>query len=85
MAFFEAEFRPGAPFRHGGVDGFADDGGADAPGGFHLFAGIVEGVGDDRFGAVFVRGDGLWGEGGGVVEFFVVGPVGAAVVVNGER
>ena len=38
---------------------------------------VVEGVGYDGFGAVFVRGYGLGGQGCGVVEvvFDVVGPV----------
>ena len=60
VAFFVAEFRPGAPLGDFWVDGFADDGGADAARGFHFLAGVVEGVGDAGFGAVFVGGY-LWG------------------------
>lgn len=78
VAFFEAELGPGAAFGDAGVDGFFDDGGADAAGGFDLFAVVVEAVGDVSFGAVFVGGDLGRGEGVGVVEFFVVGPVLAA-------
>ena len=78
MPLFEPEFGPGAPFGDGGVDGFADDGRADAAGGFYFFAGVVEGVRDYCFCAVLVRGNGLRGKGRGIVEFFVVGPIGAA-------
>ena len=78
MVLLEAEFGPGAAGGDAGVDGFADDGGADAADGFHFFAGVVEPVGCYCFGAVFVGGDLLGGEGAGVVEIFVVGPVGAA-------
>lgn len=55
-----------------------DDGGADPARGFDLFAVVVEAVGYYGFRAVFVRGDGLWREGGGIVEVFVVGPEFAA-------
>ena len=78
MAFFEPEFGPGAAFGDAGVDGFFDDGGADAAGGFYFFTFVVEAEGCRRFGAVFVGGDLGSGEGVVVVEFFVVGPVGAA-------
>lgn len=78
VAFFETEFRPGFALGDTGVDIFFDDGGADAAGGFDAFAVVVEAVGCNSFGAVFVCGYDLWGEGGGVVEVFVVGPVGAA-------
>jgi len=87
MSFLEAELRPGLTGRDGGVDLFLDDGCADTTGGFDAFAIVVEEVGGDGFGAVFVCGDGLGGEGGGVVELFVVGPVGPAVsgeVSNGR-
>ena len=78
MSFFATEFRPFASFGYTRVDGFANDGGAHPTCGFNFFA-VFESVGDDGFGAVFVGGDGLWGKGGGVVEFFVVGPRRAAV------
>lgn len=82
VPLFEAELGPRAALGDTGVDGLADDGRADAPCRTDLFAGVVEGVRHDGFGAVFVRRDGLRGEGGGVVEFFVVGPVRAAVWVG---
>jgi len=78
VALFEAELGPGAAFGDAGVDGLFNDGGTDTAGGFYLFAVVVEAVGDGGFGAVFVGGDLGGGEGVGVVEFFVVGPVGAA-------
>lgn len=78
MPFFEPEFRPLPAGGHARVDGFVHDGCAHAAGGFELFAGVVEAVGGYGFGAVFVGADLLGGEGAGVVEIFVVGPVGAA-------
>ena len=78
VSLLEAELGPAAPRGDGGVDGLADDGGADAAGGLNALAVVVEAVGDDGLGAVFVGRDGLGGQGGGVVEFFVIGPVGAA-------
>lgn len=79
MTLFETEFGPFAPCGDSGRDGFTDDGFADPLSEFDFFAGVVEGVGDFGLGAVFVRCDGCWGKGGGVVEFFVVSPVRAAV------
>ena len=78
MSLFVAEFCPAAPLRYARVDGFAYDGCAYPSCCFDPLAVFVEAVGDDGFGAVFVRGDGLGREGRGVVEFFVVGPVGTA-------
>ena len=78
MALLEAEFGPGLALGDAGVDGFFDDGGADPARGLDLFAVVVEAVGYYGFRAVFVRGDGLWREGGGIVEVFVVGPEFAA-------
>jgi len=78
VAFFEPEFRPCFAFGHPWVDVFFDDGGADPARGLDLFAVVVEAVGYYGFRAVFVRGDGLWWEGGGIVEIFVVGPEFAA-------
>lgn len=75
MAFLEPEFGPRPPLGDTRVDGLTDDGRADAPGSFHLFACIVEGVAYGSFGAVFVCGYRRGGESGGVIEFFVVGPV----------
>lgn len=79
MAFFEAELGPFAACGDSWRDSFADDGFPDPLCKFDLFAGVVEGVGDFSLGAVFVSCDGGCGEGGGIVEFFVVSPVGAAV------
>lgn len=77
VAFLQAEFRPRATFGNTGVDGFASNGGADTAGGFHSLAVVVEAVRDDGLGAVFVCGDLLWRKTGGIVEFFIVGPVAA--------
>lgn len=79
VTFFAAELSPGAPLGDTRIDGFLDNRGSDAAGGFHFFAVVVEAVGDDGFGAIFVRGDLLWREGWRIVELFVVGPVGAAI------
>ena len=67
VTFLVAKFRPGAPLRYLGVDGFSDDGGADAPSGFNLLPSVVETVGYASFGTVFVGGDLGSGEGGGIV------------------
>ncbi len=67
MVFFEPEFRPGAPRGDAGVDGGGGGGGFDAAGCFDAFGGgVVEAVGGYGFGAVFVGGDRLGGEGAGV-------------------
>ena len=45
---------------------------------------VVEPVTDDRLGSVFVRGDGLLGEGrvvDGIIKLFVISPVGATTTV----
>ena len=63
MALFEPEFRPAFALRDAGVDVFFDDGGAYAAGGFDAFTVVVETVGNNGFGAVFVRGYGLRREG----------------------
>ena len=78
MALFETKLGPGAALGDAGVDGFFDDGGADAAYGFDFLAIVVEAVGDGGFGAVFVGGDLGGRKDVGVVEFFVVSPVGAA-------
>lgn len=61
VALFEPELRPAFALGDARVDVFLDDGGADATGGLDPFAVVVEAVGDDGFGPVFVRGDGLRG------------------------
>ena len=61
MALFEPELSPSFALGDAGVDVFFDDGGADAAGDFDAFAVIIEAVGDDGFGAVLVRGNGLRG------------------------
>lgn len=82
VTFLQPEFGPFPPLRDVRVYFVGVGGDTDAAGRFHFFAGVVEGVGDDCLGAVFVRGDGLWRQGGGVVEFFIIGPVRAAGEVN---
>ena len=79
MAFLQAEFRPCPSLGDTRVDCFAHDGCADAPCGFHLFARVVKGVADGGFGAVFVGTYCRGGKGGGVVEFFIVGPIRATI------
>ena len=80
MALFEPKLGPAFALGDPGVDVFLDNGGADASGSFDSFAVVVETVGDDGFGAVFVRRHGLRGQACGVfnVVFDVVGPVMAA-------
>lgn len=78
VALLESELFPFAAFGDLGVDVFADDGGLNSAGDLHFLAVIVEAVGDDSLGAVLVRDHLLRGERGGVIEFFVVGPVGTA-------
>ena len=85
MAFFEAKLRPCLTGSDGGVDLFLDDGCADSTGGFDTLTVLVEAVGSDGLGAVLVCGDSLGGEGGGVVELFVVCPVGATVIGVNNR
>lgn len=79
LALLEAEFGPALALGDARVDVLLDDGGAYSAGGLDFFAVVVEAVRYYCSGAVFVGGYLLWGEGGGIVEFFVVGPVGAAV------
>ena len=79
MSLLEAELGPAAPGGDGRVDGLTDDGGADAAGSFDTLAVVVEAVGNDGFGAVFIGGNGLGRKRGGIVELFVVSPVRAAV------
>ena len=78
MPFFEPEFRPRFALRDARIDVLADYSGADAPYSFEPLAVVGEAVGCYGFGTVFVCGDGLGGESGRVVEFFVVSPVVAA-------
>ena len=63
MVFLEAEFGPSAPRGDARVDGCGGGGGADPPSCFDATAVVVEAVGGYRFGAVFVGGYGLSGEG----------------------
>lgn len=82
VALLEAKFGPGSPLGHLRVDMFTDNGGLDPAGDLHFLVIIVEPVGDDGLGAVFVRDHLLRGERGGVVEFLVVCPIGTAVDVE---
>lgn len=83
VALLETELGPRAALGDLRVDVFADHGGLDAAGNLHFLVVIVEAVGDDGLGAIFVGDHLLRGERGGVVEFLVIGPVGTAV--NFER
>jgi len=74
VTFLETEFRPGFALCDARVDVLSDDSGTDPARYLEALAVVVEAVGCYCFGAVFVGGYGLWGKGGGVVEFFVVGP-----------
>jgi hypothetical protein len=82
VALFETELGPGSPLRDLRVDVLTDDGRLDPSGDLYFFAVVVEPVAGYGLGAVFVRCDLLRGECGGVVEFFVVRPVGAAVILK---
>ena len=78
MSFLKAEFGPGFALGDPGIDVFFDDSGADATYGLDTLAIIIEAVGCDGLGVVFVCGDGLGGKGRRIIEVFVVGPVWAA-------
>lgn len=78
MAFFGSEFGPFFAFCYSWVYVLFDDGGADLARCFDLFAGVVEMVGYDAFCAICVGDYLLWREDGGVVELFVVCPVGSS-------
>lgn len=75
MPLLETEFIPSFALGHARVDGLAVDGHADAPGGFDLFASVIDGVGYGGLGAVLVGGHGRLRQGGGVVELLIVRPV----------
>ena len=67
VVFFETEFRPCASRGDAGVDGCGCGGCFDAAGCFDAFGGgVVEAVGGYGFGAVFVGGYCLGGEGAGI-------------------
>lgn len=57
VALLEAELGPRPALGHLWVDVFADYGGLDPAGDLYFLVVIVEAVGDDRLGAVFVFGD----------------------------
>lgn len=71
VTFLVAELGPGATLCYLRIDSFSDNGGADAPGCFYFFAGIVEAVGYAGFGAVFVGCDLGCGQGGGIIYIVV--------------
>jgi hypothetical protein len=79
VSLLETELGPRPALGHLRVDVFANDGGLDAAGNLHFLVVIVEAVGDDGLGAIFVGDHLLRGKRGGVIEFLVVGPVGTAV------
>ena len=74
-----AELRPLSAFRDARVHSVLEHLFADHPGRFDARAVVAEPVGDMRFGAVGVFGDAVFGEGVGVVDQVIVGPVSAAV------
>lgn len=78
MAFLETEFCPSFALCDARVDVLFYDGGSNSACCLDTLAIVVEAIGYYCLGAVFVRSYGLWGEGGGVIEFFVVSPVRAA-------
>ncbi len=71
VTFLIAELRPGTTLCYLRIDGFSDDGGADAPSCFHFLAGIVEAVAYAGFGAIFVGCDLGCGQGGGIIYIIV--------------
>ena len=79
MALLKTEFLPFAAFGDLRVDMFADNSGLNSAGDLHFLVVIIVAVGNDGLGAVLVRDHFLRREHGGVIEIFVVGPVGAAV------
>lgn len=78
VALLETELVPFAAFGDLGVDVFADNSGLNSAGDLHFLVVIVVAVGNDGLGAVLVRDHFLRREHGGVIEIFVVSPVGAA-------
>lgn len=78
VALLETELVPFAAFGDLGVDVFADNSGLNSAGDLHFLVVIIVAVGNDGFGAVLVRDHFLRREHGGVIEIFVVSPVGAA-------
>jgi len=78
VTFLKTEFGPCFALCNAGIDSFFHDSGADPTCSFDTLAVVVEAIGYHCFGAVFVGGYDLRGEGSGVVEFLIVGPVRAA-------
>lgn len=78
VALLESELLPFAAFGDLRVDIFTDDGSLDSASNLHFLIIVVKAVGDDGLGAILVRDHLLRGERGGVIEFLVVSPVGAA-------
>jgi hypothetical protein len=79
FALFLAEFGPLLALGDAWVYGGFDDGFLDAAGGFDAAAFVVDAVGCDGLGAVFVLSYGVLGEGELCALVFFFGPVGAAV------
>lgn len=78
VSLLETELGPRPALGDLGVDVFANGGGLDPAGDLHFLVVIVEAVGDNGLGAIFVGDHFLRGERGGVVKLLVVGPVGTA-------
>lgn len=85
MALLETELRPCPPLCDLRVYVLLHNSGSDPTGDLDLLAFIVEAVGNDGLCAIFVGGDLLRGEAGGVIELLVVGPVGTAKMRNFVR
>jgi hypothetical protein len=79
FALLLPEFGPLLALGDAGVYGGFDDGFLDAAGGFDAAAFVVDAVGCDGLGAVFVLGYGVLGEGELRALVFFFSPVGAAV------
>lgn len=77
ISLLETELGPCFSLRHSRVDVFLYNGGADSACGFHFLAIVVKTVGYDGFGAIFICEYLLGRKCGGVIEFFIIGPVGA--------
>lgn len=85
MALFQAELGPLSALRNLGVHMFLHNGRLDLAGDLHLLSLVVEAVGDNSLRSILVRNDLLCGEGRGVIELLVVGPVGCAAKMKKFR
>lgn len=79
VALLEAELGPRPALGDLWVDVLSDDGGLDPASDLHFLVVIVETVGDDRLGAVFVLGNLGCGQRCWIIVLIIIGPVGVAV------